>query len=78
MSEIRDITLAESGNRKIDWVEDHMPVLKSICEDFKKTRPFEGLKVALSVHLEAKTAYLACVFAAGFFPFSRNACTSAR
>ena len=65
MSEIRDKNLAESGNRKIDWVERHMPVLASICRDFEKTRPFEGLKVAVSVHLEAKTAYLACVFAAG-------------
>ena len=64
-NEIRDMTLAESGNRKIDWVEGHMPVLKSICADFEKTKPFEGLKISLSVHLEAKTAYLACVFKAG-------------
>ena len=64
-NEIRNMELAASGNRKIDWVEPHMPVLKSICEDFRKTRPFEGMKVALSVHLEAKTAYLACVFKAG-------------
>ena len=65
MSEIRDMACAESGNRKIDWVEAHVPVLKSICEDFSRTKPFEGVKVALSVHLEAKTAYLACVFRAG-------------
>ena len=65
MSEIRDINLAESGERKIRWVEAHMPVLCSICRDFEKTRPFEGLKVAISVHLEAKTGYLACVFKAG-------------
>lgn len=65
MSEIRDITLAESGERKLQWVEAHMPVLKSICEDFQKTQPFAGLKAAISVHLEAKTGYLACVFKAG-------------
>ena len=65
MSEIRDISLAESGNRKIDWVEAHMPVLRSIAEDFAVSRPFEGMKVALSIHLEAKTAYLACVFQKG-------------
>ena len=65
MSEIRDISLAPAGERKIQWVEAHMPVLKSICEDFEKTKPFAGLKVALSVHLEAKTGYLACVFKAG-------------
>ncbi|MDO4619197.1 MAG: adenosylhomocysteinase [Lachnospiraceae bacterium] len=65
MSEIRNAALADSGNRKIDWVESHMPVLSSICRDFEKTKPFEGMKVAISVHLEAKTAYLACVFKAG-------------
>lgn len=65
MSEIRDISLAESGNRKIDWVEAHMPVLRSIAEDFAVSRPFEGMKVAMSIHLEAKTAYLACVFRKG-------------
>ena len=65
MSEIRDISLAPQGERKLKWVEDHMPVLRSICEDFEKTKPFEGLKVALSVHMEAKTGYLATVFQAG-------------
>ena len=42
-----------------------MPVLRSIDEDFKKDRPFEGMKVALSIHLEAKTAYLATVIRDG-------------
>ena len=58
MSLIKDITLAPSGEMKIKWVERNMPVLRGIGEDFARTRPFEGLKVALSVHLEAKTAYL--------------------
>ena len=57
MSEIRDISLAPSGERKIQWVERNMPLLRGIRADFEKTRPFEGLKVALSVHMEAKTAY---------------------
>ena len=45
MSEIRDQKLAPSGRRKIDWVRDHMPVLSGINEDFKKTKPFKGMKV---------------------------------
>ena len=65
MSELRDPSLAPSGNRKIDWVRDHMPVLRSLDEDFKKTQPFKGLRVALSIHLEAKTAYLATVIRDG-------------
>ena len=58
MSKIKDIKLAPSGEMKINWVERNMPVLRGIGEDFRKSRPFAGMKVALSVHLEAKTAYL--------------------
>ena len=64
MSEIRDITLAPEGEKKIAWARRNMPVLRSIEKDFEKTRPFEGLKIALSVHMEAKTAYLCRVMAA--------------
>ena len=64
-SEIRDESLWESGKRKIDWVKGNMPLLNGIEEEFSKTKPFAGLKVALSVHLEAKTAYLCKVLAAG-------------
>ena len=63
--EIRDISLAPYGHQKIEWVRDHMPLLRSLEEEFKKTRPFEGVKISLSVHLEAKTAYLCKVLAAG-------------
>ncbi len=65
MSEIRDPSLWKSGKMKIDWVRANMPLLRSIREEFEKTRPFEGLRVALSIHLEAKTAYLCLVLAAG-------------
>ena len=65
MSLIKDIALAPSGEMKIKWVERNMPVLRGVGEDFAKTRPFEGLKVALSVHLEAKTAYLCRVMEMG-------------
>lgn len=64
-SSIRDISLAESGRQKIAWVKSYMPILSGLEEEFKKTRPFEGVKISLSVHLEAKTAYLSKVFAAG-------------
>ena len=63
--EIRDINLAESGEHKIDWVRKNCPLLRSLEEDFGKERPFEGIRVALSIHLEAKTAYLCKVLAAG-------------
>ncbi len=65
MSLVRDISLYESGQQKINWVKAHMPVLRSIEKDFSETKPFANLKVALSIHLEAKTAYLCTVLAAG-------------
>lgn len=65
MSEIRDENLWESGKRKIDWVRRNMPLLNGIERDFSVEKPFSGLKVALSVHLEAKTAYLCKVLAQG-------------
>ena len=65
MSEIRDMNLWESGEQKIKWVKGNMPLLRSIEEDFAKTKPLAGLRIALSVHLEAKTAYLCRVLAAG-------------
>lgn len=62
---VRDINLAPGGRLKIEWVRAHMPVLNAIREEFERDRPFEGLRVALSIHLEAKTAYLAEVIRAG-------------
>ena len=63
--QVRDIALAPSGHRKIQWVRDNMPLLRGLEEEYTKTRPFEGIKISLSVHLEAKTAYLCMVLAAG-------------
>ncbi|MBR6045230.1 MAG: adenosylhomocysteinase [Ruminococcus sp.] len=65
MSEIRDPGLWESGKRKIDWVKGNMSLLRSIEEEFLASKPFAGVKIALSIHLEAKTAYLCKVLAAG-------------
>ena len=65
MSDIKDIKLAPSGHDKIDWVASYMPVLNTIKEDFIKNQPFKGLKISMSIHLEAKTAYLAKVLKAG-------------
>ena len=63
--EIRDLSLWESGKRKIEWVKGNMPLLNGIEQEFIQTKPFQGLKVTLSIHLEAKTAYLCKVLAAG-------------
>lgn len=64
-SEIRDISLAESGERKLEWVHRNCSLLGMLKEEFEKTKPFAGKKIALSVHLEAKTGYLCQVLKAG-------------
>ena len=51
--EIRDINLAESGEHKIDWVRKNCPLLRSLEEDFSKEKPFTGVRIALSIQLEA-------------------------
>ncbi len=62
---IRDINLHQQGRLKIDWVRVHMPVLNAIREDFEREKPFSGMRIAMSIHLEAKTAYLAEVLRSG-------------
>ena len=64
-SEIRNEGLWQDGRMKIDWVRHNMPLLNGLETEFGQTRPFDGLRIALSVHLEAKTAYLCEVLAAG-------------
>ena len=60
MSEIysvKDINLAPKGDQFINWVSTKMPVLNGLYEKFKTTGAFKNKKVALCIHLEAKTAY---------------------
>jgi len=62
---IKDASLAPSGKQKIEWVGQHMPILNHIKADFEKNQYFKGMKIAMSIHLEAKTAYLAKTLRAG-------------
>ncbi len=63
--DIRDLSLASYGHTKIKWVKNNMPLLRGMEEEFVRTRPFEGVRICLSIHLEPKTAYLCQVLAAG-------------
>jgi len=58
---IRDPKLAPQGWDKIHWVMEHMPVLNSLNAEFTKTKPLAGINMVVTVHLEAKTAYLCMV-----------------
>ncbi|MDO4568551.1 MAG: adenosylhomocysteinase [Clostridia bacterium] len=58
MSAIRDIALAPLGLKRIEWVRDFMPCLEELRRRYAQTKPFQGVRVSVAVHLEAKTAYL--------------------
>jgi len=58
MSSIKHPELAPQGRVKIDWVKGYMPVLSALEKRYSAEKPLEGLRVAVSVHMEAKTAYL--------------------
>ncbi len=60
-STIADLALADEGEKRIQWVTKYSPVLNSLKEQQLGDGSLRGLKVALAVHLEAKTAYLALI-----------------
>lgn len=58
-SMIHDISLADNGEQRIRWVAKFMPALNALREEFIKDQVFKGKTIVMSIHLEAKTAYLA-------------------
>jgi len=63
--DVKDISLAPYGQKKIDWAYKNMPVLRAIEAELIAEQPFKGLKISVSVHVEAKTACLARALARG-------------
>jgi adenosylhomocysteinase len=64
----------QSGEKKMEWVQSYMPVLTSIRDRFIEEKPFTGLRITMSIHLEAKTAYLATVLRSGGAQVSVTGC----
>lgn len=58
MSKIKDISLSDSGFQKIEWVRRNCPLLRSFMEEYQETKPLKGIRIGVSIHLEAKTALL--------------------
>ena len=58
---IRDINLAPQGYQKIAWAREYMPLLNFLEAKYSATKPFKGINMVVTIHLEAKTAYLALV-----------------
>src|ERR687883_84449 len=62
-SVIKNPALAPEGHRKIDWVAQHSPVLNAISKNRLADGTLRGHRIAMTIHLEAKTAYLALLLA---------------
>jgi len=55
---IQDSELLQKGKNKISWARANMPLLQKISEDFTLSKPFKGMKIGVSIHVEQKTAVL--------------------
>ncbi len=56
--DVKDLSLAEDGQKRIEWAAKSMPVLKEIRERFKKEKPLNGVRVAACLHVTTETANL--------------------
>jgi adenosylhomocysteinase len=63
--DVKDLSLAPAGRKRIEWAEREMPVLRLIRERFEQERPFEGKKIVACCHITTETANLARALKAG-------------
>ena len=54
-----------TGDLKIEWARQYMPVLSAIREEFTREKPFKGMVIGMALHVEAKTANLVTALASG-------------
>lgn len=77
---VKDINLAEEGKLLMDWAESRMPVMMKLREEYSKTKPFAGYKIAGCLHVTKETGILirtlqaagAEVYWSGCNPLSTN------
>jgi len=71
---VKDMSLAPEGKKKIEWVQRHMPVLEHIKKGFLEEKPFEGITIASCLHLEPKTINLGLTLHAGGAEVAMTGC----
>ncbi|MGB9402627.1 MAG: adenosylhomocysteinase, partial [Candidatus Acidiferrales bacterium] len=57
--DVKDLALAERGKRRIEWANQHMPVLQLIRKRFIKEKPLKGVRMSACLHVTSETANLA-------------------
>ncbi|MFM2175293.1 MAG: hypothetical protein RLZZ527_369 [Actinomycetota bacterium] len=63
--DVADLSLAESGRKRIEWADRNMPVLAQIRSRFEKEKPFTGIRFAACMHVTTETANLMRALKAG-------------
>ncbi len=63
--DVADLSLAEAGQKRIEWADRQMPVLRSIREDFERHKPLEGITLGACLHVTTETANLVRTLMAG-------------
>lgn len=71
---VKDMSLAPVGIKKIEWVQKHMPVLEHIKKEFQEEKPFKGITIASCLHLEPKTINLGLTLMAGGAEVAMTGC----
>ena len=64
-ADVADLALTSEGDRRIDWAELHMPVLRDLRRRFREEKPLGGLRVAACLHVTSETANLMRTLVAG-------------
>ncbi len=71
---VKDMSLAPEGKKKIEWVQRHMPVIEHIKKEFLEEKPFKGITIASCLHLEPKTINLGLTLHAGGAEVAMTGC----
>ncbi|OPY53096.1 MAG: S-adenosyl-L-homocysteine hydrolase [Methanosaeta sp. PtaU1.Bin060] len=64
-SVVKDLSLAEVGEKRIEWARRHMPVLDSIRQEFEREKPLKGARIVACLHVTVETANLITALVAG-------------
>jgi adenosylhomocysteinase len=63
--DVKDLSLAPEGVRRIMWADRQMPVLTAIRERFEREQPLRGYRVSACLHVTTETANLMRTLKAG-------------
>ncbi len=63
--DVKDLSLASAGQKRIDWADQHMPVLRQIRQEFAHTKPLKGIRLSACLHVTTETANLMRTLKAG-------------